>query len=748
VRNGVRDLPGFFESAARFADAVVALDDGSTDETRAILERERQVAKLLTNPVRPDYQHWNDAANRNLLLRAAAELAPDWIISVDADERIDEGDATALRAFLESDALPGVAYGFRCYSMVRDLAHVLPRPIWVYRMFAFVPGQGFPNQELHFAPIPTAIPRQAFLRTTFRIQHLGGMSKERRLARYEKYRQADPECRYWPDYTGLLKEPDEQEVIPWRARDPRWPAFYTSELDDDLDAAGGISGNLENAIEMSIVVLDHGPVDGVRRALMSALDSAASKRIELLLVTRENARSPVPERVQLVAAGTGASTGAMRNAGIRAARGRYISFLDSDVCLAPGAVERLIAGYQSGFALVTGIVTNRGEGTSRSAVYASRFNALRKGRPEGMVERPMPWASYARSLLIEDGGFLEMLPGGEEVELGRRLASLGHLTLRLGSPILEFHGDSVATSRRGIKWAFDRGRGRARSLTEAYGDRGEMIDRAYLKRQIYQDLLGRLRRLKPVDGEHRGKQSSDTSTRRFRQAIEIAQWVGQWLEIARPARDKALVLFGRPGGVALAVLTRGVQEPSISLIRFDLRAPALRIAHLPPCLRIPAADGSLITLQHAFDLGRSKGLDRFTIHDAVGRPFQIRIDDLIWIDGTTPVGHRIETAMLKLGAGKETQNVAGGTDFRLIAEVLLATRRRAPVRTTFSARAVALALLRLRRLRSDRVLVVAPFGPDEILTAEGVEMVRSFLAVDEIQRPMTRRDALRLVEWA
>jgi hypothetical protein len=45
-------------------------------------------------------------------------------------------------------------------------------------------------------------------------------------------------------------------------------------------------------------------------------------------------------------------------------------------------------------------------------------------------------------------------------------------------------------------------------------------------------------------------------------------------------------------------------------------------------------------------------------------------------------------------------------------------------------------------------LVVAPFGPDEILTAEGVEMVRSFLAVDEIQRPMTRSDALRLVEWA
>ena len=38
VATAPRDLPGYLESVARFADAVVALDDGSTDDTRELLD--------------------------------------------------------------------------------------------------------------------------------------------------------------------------------------------------------------------------------------------------------------------------------------------------------------------------------------------------------------------------------------------------------------------------------------------------------------------------------------------------------------------------------------------------------------------------------------------------------------------------------------------------------------------------------------------------------------------------------------
>src|SRR5215212_6317434 len=61
ARNAAADLPGFFESAARFADAVVALDDGSTDETRELLEACPLVEVLITNPRRESYRRWDDA---------------------------------------------------------------------------------------------------------------------------------------------------------------------------------------------------------------------------------------------------------------------------------------------------------------------------------------------------------------------------------------------------------------------------------------------------------------------------------------------------------------------------------------------------------------------------------------------------------------------------------------------------------------------------------------------------------------
>ena len=117
ARNAAADLPGYFESAARFCDAVVALDDGSTDETRELLEGCPLVKVLLTNQRQKSYRDWDDAANRNRLLDAAAELNPEWIISIDADERIDPSDAAALRDFLRWDALPGYAYGFRVFRM-------------------------------------------------------------------------------------------------------------------------------------------------------------------------------------------------------------------------------------------------------------------------------------------------------------------------------------------------------------------------------------------------------------------------------------------------------------------------------------------------------------------------------------------------------------------------------------------------------------------------------------------------------
>ena len=221
VRHAAEYLPGYLASAARCCDAIVALDDGSTDETRDMLAASPLVEVLVTNPPRRSYEGWDDGANRNRLLAAAAELQPDWILSLDADERIDADDADALRNFLDSDALPGCAYGLRHVRMWGENACERGGH-WLYRLFAYEQGQVFPGRRLHFNPVPTSIPPRAWIRTTIRVQHFGASSERRRLARLAKYRQADPSGRN--DFGGLDASP-RGELLPWRPRPPGLPVL-------------------------------------------------------------------------------------------------------------------------------------------------------------------------------------------------------------------------------------------------------------------------------------------------------------------------------------------------------------------------------------------------------------------------------------------------------------------------------------------------------------------------------------------
>lgn len=215
ARNCASDLPGYFASASHFADAVVALDDGSTDGTRAALAREPAVVRLLENPVRTTYAGWDDAANRNRLLHAAGELEPDWILFLDADERIAQDEASALRSFIAGPARPGYGYLLEVYRMLGASEFEQP-PLVVGRLFAHEPGQTLPTTRLHLVALPMRIPRRRWVRTTLRIQHFGSSTPERRAARYAKYLQADPHRRFQNSYEHLLSVGE--RPLPWRPR--------------------------------------------------------------------------------------------------------------------------------------------------------------------------------------------------------------------------------------------------------------------------------------------------------------------------------------------------------------------------------------------------------------------------------------------------------------------------------------------------------------------------------------------------
>ena len=165
-------------------------------------------------------------------------MSPGWIVSLDADERIDAADAAALRDFVQTGARPDMAYGFRVFRMVGDLDRYDQAGLWAYRLFAYAPGQRFPQDRLHFVPVPTAIDRRRFLNTTLRIQHLGGLTEEHREARFAKYAEADPGNEFQADYTNLLSAAHGSDR--WEPRPDGLPVRTGPGARLDLDAPGAV----------------------------------------------------------------------------------------------------------------------------------------------------------------------------------------------------------------------------------------------------------------------------------------------------------------------------------------------------------------------------------------------------------------------------------------------------------------------------------------------------------------------------
>jgi hypothetical protein len=317
VRNAEADLPGFLESVGRFCDGVVALDDGSTDATYDILAASPLVLKILRNPRREDYRAWDDAENRNRLLTAAAEFQPQWVISIDADERLDAVDAESLRRFLETDALPGFAFGFRHVPMRGDSQHFWPHYQWVYRLFSYRRGQRFPSQKLHFIPVPTSIPRDRWLKTTLRIQHLGGMTPERRVARFEKYLEADPDRTYQTSYRNLLQAPAEGDLRRWQSRPRNMPVLIADEQLAPEQLLDGATPAL------SAIIIAQNDEATIARSVSSVVNQEMPEPFEVIVVTSGADRTadivdqlfPAPV-VTHIALDTPALPGEARNAGL------------------------------------------------------------------------------------------------------------------------------------------------------------------------------------------------------------------------------------------------------------------------------------------------------------------------------------------------------------------------------------------------------------------------------------------------
>jgi len=529
VRNAGHDLSGWFDSVSRFADAVVALDDGSTDDTRAVLRDHPLVRRLLANCPRESYAGWDDAANRNRLLSAAGDLHPRWIMQLDADERIADDDSGALREFLDEEADHSYGYLFRVFRMVDDLDHYDDARLWVGRLFAYEPAQSFPTERLHFVALPTSIPRARWMRTTFRIQHLAGVTDERRRLRFEKYREADPQNRFQRSYGRLLREPD--VVRRWFPRSPHLGALAQSPKPDLEQSTGGPL--------LSAIVISKDDEAVIERSVGSIMAQQCPETFEVIVVTSgtdrtaDIVRSRFPD-VRLVELERPALPGEARNAGLRVASGRYVSFPGSHVELLPGSLAARMRAHRLGYAMVTGTMLN---GTTTWAGWASYFldnSTTLPGRPSQPLTAPPTRCSYLRAALLDVGGFPEGWRAGEDTVVNDELFERGYSAYRAQDVVLRHHSPCARPADL-LGHHFVRGRALGRLMLEEAVRAGRLPNRR-IARFLVVGVPARLRaiwrRVRVWNPELRGRLWLASPLILFG---ALSSWAGTCYELVRHA---------------------------------------------------------------------------------------------------------------------------------------------------------------------------------------------------------------------
>lgn len=215
LRNAMEYLPDFMTNIRPHVDGVIALDDGSSDGTADYIKADPLTRQLITRPSRTPHI-WDEAYNRRLLIEAAHEHDIDWILVLDADERLEEGfRARADKVFAEAGSKGWLALSIRCLECWDAPDQVRVDGIWgqKYRARLFRPrtDHAFEDRRLHgqWAPKNSQF-HGGYPWVDLRFYHISMITAKQRAQRVAKYRHSDPHnllqtmgYEYLLDYEGL-----------------------------------------------------------------------------------------------------------------------------------------------------------------------------------------------------------------------------------------------------------------------------------------------------------------------------------------------------------------------------------------------------------------------------------------------------------------------------------------------------------------------------------------------------------------
>lgn len=192
VRNEEYYLPGFLKHIEKYVDAIVAVDDGSTDNTINILENHPLCKKILKLPQHKS-EDWNELLNRKMVINLAKEINSDWVLCCDPDERFEENFLKKIRKLINCNDI-------RCY-------HIKFRELWdgynTFRcdgiwdkkekgiLFPLLDNMDFNyNQNHHIPWYPKEITQHINL--NYNLYHLKMIKKSDREKRKNLYNKLDP----------------------------------------------------------------------------------------------------------------------------------------------------------------------------------------------------------------------------------------------------------------------------------------------------------------------------------------------------------------------------------------------------------------------------------------------------------------------------------------------------------------------------------------------------------------------------
>lgn len=235
IRDHAHYVAGFLASIAPHVDGIVALDDGSTDGTAELLESRPEVLEVLRNP--PDRPTWDEMGNHGKLLDAAARHGAEWVLSIDADERLEHDFRRRCERVIRRGRWLGyTAYGLRLRDLWDSPDRYRVDGIWgqktVPRLYALRSDHRLDRRALHGSKAP----RQARIEGRYpiadlNIYHLGMLTPELRAARRARYERLDPTARWQPEvgYAYLTDEsglqlrdiPEGREYVDAKTRAPQ-----------------------------------------------------------------------------------------------------------------------------------------------------------------------------------------------------------------------------------------------------------------------------------------------------------------------------------------------------------------------------------------------------------------------------------------------------------------------------------------------------------------------------------------------